>query len=107
MKLTAAESLKRALKLIQKGWTQGTLARDQKGAEVSSSSRSAVQWCALGALTAYKAADDIEAAQFIRRCIPARYDNCVSDWNDSPRRTKQEVISVFKKAIKLAEAQTA
>jgi len=102
MTLTAAETLKRALKLIQKGWTQGCAARSKKGRPVSSNSRSAVEWCPLGALVAVNGS---HCTEFIRRSIPGRYNDSIADWNDSLNRTKEEVIATFKKAIKFAEAQ--
>ncbi len=45
-----AQVLERALLLLNKGWVQDSFAEDKKGLEVSPLSKSAVSFCAVGAI---------------------------------------------------------
>ena len=42
--------LKRTIRILEKGWTQGSLAKDKSGACVSVNSKSAARFCLIGAL---------------------------------------------------------
>lgn len=48
-RMAVVKLLRKARKLIVKGWCKGTLARDAAGNDVDANSRKAVRWCAAGA----------------------------------------------------------
>jgi hypothetical protein len=76
---------------IKRGWTQGTAARNLVAERVNATSPYAVCWCIFGALLA---ADRIKsgATRYKLQCH-LRQDPV--DWNDTPGRTKEEVIAAL------------
>lgn len=110
---TVADVLRAALAILSKkgAWTQGTWARGKSGQKVDIWSRSAVCFCAGGALrraasaagvhylTARDTARDAERALIAVVCPGAVPGGVVADWNDSPSRRKSEVLAAFRKAI--------
>jgi hypothetical protein len=109
----------RAIYLLQrKGWTQGALARDSSGEETKPCDEAAICFCALGAID--RAACDVTGKRRtkagngvgirLRKAImhdkvEMRKWYSITLWNDSPRRTKQEVIAAFKQVQKQIESQ--
>ena len=90
---------------IEKGWTQGEIARNESGYCVPASDPDAVCWCAVGAIGAAYPIDKtmhpdyLEARDSIRRVLSESGVECsISEWNDDPRRTKEEVLDLFRKA---------
>jgi hypothetical protein len=81
--------------LCTKGWIQGTFEKD--GA-----------CCALGALgnatgdVAGCYFDEVEAEHVLRRVVP---NGRIVAFNDTPGRTKEEVLEAFDQAIALASAE--
>ena len=53
--ITTKTFLRKARKLIKRGWTQGASARDINGKGCASFSPEAKEWCAVGALNAVNA----------------------------------------------------
>jgi hypothetical protein len=100
--MTTKEMLTEARSLIKKGWTQGSFAKDVNGNEVDPKSSQAVSWCSLGAMEAacYCPRDSrLPILDILRRAA----GTCViSDWNDHPNTTKEEILAAFDKAIELA-----
>ena len=103
--------LTRALAKIKKGWCQGGFAFDKKGELIESSDKkdykNAVKFCTLGAVNA-TAKDwvEVEAANLILMIILGlSCDESLWRWNDKPWRTKKQVVSLFKKAIKKAREE--
>ncbi len=95
---TARETLLRALRLIEIGWTRG---RDKKmrGSRAS--------YCLTGAIWAAGAPPKVRwislrAVGYILSPVHPRSDRQIVRWNDMPRRTKPQVIAVLKRAIQLA-----
>lgn len=91
---TEAEKLRYARTLIEKGWTQGAYAVDENGRAVSENSTYAKSFCAVGACLAAKT-----SSYYLDRLI----SQDVVAWNDTPGRTKEEVLDIFDRAIALAE----
>jgi hypothetical protein len=96
----AKRVLVKAEKLLRtKGWCQG-VARDQKG-----------RFCSIGAINEgtendYKAITPVMNARvYVEKVIQqSRFRNQhIIAWNDTRGRTKQQVLKVFRAAIKLAE----
>jgi len=97
--------LRKAIKLIEKGWTKGTYARDQHGTPVSYKEPAACQFCSAGAM--YRALADVgelengtiamEARQTLRETAKV---SSIVIFNDSHDRSKAEVVETFKQAIK-------
>lgn len=107
----AAQKLRAARALIERGWTQKVYARG-KCREVPYDSKSAVCYCAMGAIAAVNGmyptstltgVDQLDAAIGAPREDEAE----ILIWNDAPERTKAEVLAAFDKAIQLAEQESA
>lgn len=98
--------------LLARGWTQGTLARDERQEPVPVHSPRASQWCMSGAVrevaiavagtaneaeaiveNVYCALADALPQSFARTRFSAEY------YNDAPHRTSEEVQAVFTRAI--------
>lgn len=111
MSAETAAVLRAARELIAtpERWTQGANARDDKGnSYLTVSSANVVCRCAYGAvLTASKgytgqtrnAIYALEAAARLR-------SECLSEWNDSKRRTHADVLAAFGRAIAAEEGGT-
>jgi hypothetical protein len=88
----AHATLKRAKALIEKhGWIQHDYGDKQKG------------FCASGALR--KASNDVwlpqyEAESIFNKCLKGHLN--LIEYNDTTKRTKNQVLKVFDRAIKLA-----
>lgn len=110
-------------------WVQGAFARDEKGYAVDSTSPAACAWCTVGALRAVTmaglpASDEDNKVYHARSAIAARGvavkdmrpavawlreaaglgavaggSGGVSDWNDAPSTTHDQVLDVFDRAI--------
>ena len=97
-----AKELGTAGKLIEKGWCQGTFAKSAEGVHVQLHSADAACWCSAGALLkSYPDKRQAEVAFNKLICEVASYDEDpfgITDWNDDPARTKEEVLEVFRKA---------
>ena len=100
--------LERAAVLIERGWTQGHSARNSRGEAVEPTSRTACQWCAVGAIECAGLTFKTNQARLarerladtIRRAAPGTpNDFVITQWNDAPGRTKQGVLDTFKAAI--------
>lgn len=104
---TVLQVLKKARKLIEtKGWTQVVEARDEDGNAIDYRDERAICFCALGAL--WRAADGFEsdlavdARATLASCV---HTDHIIDWNDRKRRTKEDVLAAFDRAIKKAEKE--
>lgn len=99
--------LKRARKLVEKGWTRGALARDRQGREIHVDSKRACRVCSMGALERALKPTELtygRAFEALVECLPANYLN-VADFNDSCA-TKRPVLEAFDRAIELSRKAT-
>ncbi|HEX6215269.1 MAG TPA: hypothetical protein VFZ38_10645 [Vicinamibacterales bacterium] len=92
--------------IAEKGWTQGTWARDENNVRCDTIDKAAVCFCGLGAIRAaanHPAADPIRDKIFIWQAEEFLNEaSKVSDYvkfNDTPGRTREEVLAVFDRAI--------
>ncbi len=99
MTKTVKDVLIAARAKIEQGWTQGASARDALSNAVAFDDQNATCWCMVGALFAAEPIDDMLRvdARLSLRIHPARVG--ISRFNDTPGRTKEEVLAVFDKAI--------
>ena len=108
--MTTKEVLEQARALIERGWTQGTAARNANGDHVAATSRHACMWCATGALyVVYERIpewrDDPktnQVADLLRSAIPKGsndYHQTIVGFNDAIETTKADILSIFDKAI--------
>ncbi len=111
--MTPAEVLRAARKLIERpeAWTQGVHAKDQTGCEVLSAAKTAVCFCAAGAINrivreCQATTDDLYGLYAITHnfLIGAMGDS-VGGFNDS--HTHAEVLAAFDRAIDAADARVA
>lgn len=95
--------LKKARKLIERGWCKGPSAMNAAGEAVSPDSRSACRWCIYGALVRVgkSAAVDGYVDDYLTRAIGT---NTWFEFNET-RRSKRPVLRAFDRAIKLAEKE--
>ena len=99
--MTPTEILKEARRLIaEKGWTQGSFARHSNGDPIGPLGDNAACYCALGAIRKTGNGPEQVFAVFALADVVGDY---VSDWNDDPARTKEEVLAAFDEAIRRAE----
>ena len=104
--------LEEAVKLVERGWAQGTRAIDEKGINCSPRSESASAWCALGAIEAalplvsedsYCRRRAFKCAwEVLHQAIWENFQICTSitAWNDGIGRQQSEVLALFGDTIK-------
>jgi hypothetical protein len=109
------ERLEAGLARIEKGWCQGAAAKDKNGKEPRSGKR-AVSFCAAGAVVyGYKFSVNDPAVEYLLKAInqadptifyyPIGHRGNIPIWNDSPHRTKEDVIRLYQRAIEIAKAE--
>jgi hypothetical protein len=107
----AADKLRKARALIERGWTQGQYARGEQGSGIDFLKRKAVCFCAAGAIGAANKQwpnSQLPGMKYLSLAVGGDGDEPdVLHWNDAPERSQAEVIAAFDKAIALAEAQDA
>ena len=111
--LTPLLMLKQARSLVERGWTQGTLARDKEGIPTHPQAAGACSWCMSGALHRVAASERVNGPHFDQAWhaldeAVSKHNEAVSkhewpptftSWNDDSGRTHPEVLAVFDAAI--------
>ena len=95
--------LKKARVLVARGWSQGADARDSDGSPVDPWDERAVEWSVLGAIVAVLEREAKESGEVLLAELAAALyavadvieADSLSDWNDDPRRTHAEVVTVL------------
>ena len=104
--MNGSKLLRDAGVLVERGWCQGTEARDASGTATEVAGSDAASWSLLGALQATSVADPSTKLQDIGDAVAALaeliMDPSFANWNDSELRTKLEVLSVLRNAEALA-----
>lgn len=77
-------------------WIQGAFAADFNGENVLPSDKRAVCWCALGAIAREIGDQYSEALRVFREYLD---ELSITEWNDYPYRTKEQVLNTFDKVI--------
>jgi hypothetical protein len=98
------EGLKKARALIEAGWTQDTWARDAEGEPVWPESEDAVCFCTRGAVraaTRWNGPERYAMFELLEGEIPS---GMIAQWQDSPERTKEEVLDLFDTVIAKVES---
>lgn len=96
-------------KLIEQGWIQGVNARNEYGASVASGSPDATCWCLQGGLLRVardlnKSGRDIMlVADVLDNTALLRGSNDLVNYNDTPGRTKDEVLQLIDDTINSLE----
>ena len=103
------DTLLRVKDLLEKGWTQGQLAEDIEGDEVSVCSPRATHFCLLGAVRReahedYKRYENLlyqNLKQLLDKPLSeyAEGRSTLADWNDSSLRQKSDVIGLIDACI--------
>lgn len=95
--------LERAKCLIERGWCQGTYARDDRGFSVPTDFRTATCFCTLGALFRSAGVDDeksfTRARASLDKVVARRGFTYIPEFNDDPSTAKEDVLSAFDEAI--------
>lgn len=105
---TELEHLKKMRELLEKGWTQGTDARDASGTPTHPQSRKAVSFCPRGAAIHVSATWGLgprklkSLAAALNEMSPLQ--DPLEKWNDSKWRTQAQVLALVDRAIEIAEA---
>ena len=92
--------LRKAKRLIEKGWTKRAWARNSHGRAVDAHSRSAVRFCALGAIRLASkgvTADRVGARDALHSVL--EFTSNIENFNDDPGTKKSDVIRLFNRAI--------
>ena len=86
--------LKKAIKLIEKGWCQGAEARTKTGKPTSLRSKHATQYCLVGALEKCGLTDLCSSlnAEMFGAC-----GKTLAEWNDSV--TKEQVLELLRSKL--------
>ena len=87
--------------LVNHGWTQGAMARNQYGDAVSPSSQIATCYCAEGAIRVSSKTSD-EEETMLRYFRAAIGTSQVFAWNDYVAKNKEDVVKAFDKSIVLS-----
>lgn len=112
--MTAVEILTKARELLArpKAWIKGDYARASNGHPVTSDSKSAVCWCASGALTSaagpffrVNADERIRARKALGDAVRKAHPKFggVEEFNDASRTRKRDVLALFDLAIRRAK----
>lgn len=103
MSARTVEVLREARRLIaERGWTQGEYARDAAGRACEPVGATPRCYCSIGALIAASQNDGGYAQAF--GALLSAIGNGVVAWNDEPRRSVEDVLRAFDRAIAAAEA---
>jgi hypothetical protein len=106
----AVELLRRASGLIRRGWAQHAESRDGAGAEVEPWLPAATCWSLLGALVAALEEQTVRGEDLPLAQLADALDalalfvdsDSLADWNDDPKRTRDDVLSVLEAAAEAA-----
>jgi hypothetical protein len=77
---------------IKKGWTQFYMAKDTNNNPVFYKSDEAAQWCTYGALCKVHGSGGFLLARKLNKQLNIE---SLAIWNDTPGRTKEEVIAAL------------
>jgi len=99
--MTPTQILIAAREKIERGWTQKAYARSEDGSSVAYNSPDAVCWCPIGAIVAVdsslgRASD--QAVKIFAETVETSTSK-LTQWNDTPDRTQDEVLIAFGWAI--------
>ena len=99
--MTPTEILIAAREKIEQGWTQKTYARSEDGDSVAYNSPDAICWCAVGAICAVDSSlsSAVDRATKILAETIEISRSSLTEWNDAPDRTQDEVLIAFGWAI--------
>ncbi|HEV3408198.1 MAG TPA: hypothetical protein VG079_05880 [Gaiellaceae bacterium] len=93
-----------ALARVASGWCQGAVAEDEERRAVRPWSPEARRWSMLGALLASWDGGPVEdLGDAVGALHTATDESSLEAWNNSPERTKQEVVAAFERVIELLE----
>ena len=104
------EILKQGKERVTKGWVQHVLALTADGIACAGYATDAVSWCAVGALDVpprdrilFPGVDNpsMRAYMFLERNVLDHQD--LVEWNNDPKRTQEEVVDLFDRAINMLE----
>lgn len=100
---TTTDVLNQAADLIEKGWTQKTLARNKQDQGCSPNNKNAVAWCVMGALLRVtdRSITYFTALNTLRGQM--ELGTSINSWNDHPKRTQAEVVTALRAAARKAE----
>ena len=97
--MTPTQILIAAREKIEQGWTQKTYAQAADGRNVKFNSPDAVCWCPIGAIAAVDHSNAGHRAVMILAEAVDTVAARLTEWNDAPDRTQDEVIIAFGWAI--------
>ena len=97
-----SEIFDHSVRVLERGWTQGANARNNRGLPVSDMADSAVSWCIVGAFqrTKHELPSLCEGLDMFKlTALIKEYNNItvhISDWNDDPEQTQADVIKAVR-----------
>lgn len=103
---TVPTLLREARELIAQGWTQHAFARDAQGEICAASEAVATCWCIRGAVRRVCLTGESSESPLWGKVLHTLSTTLgrggLAEWNDAPERTKEEVLSLFDRAIEKA-----
>lgn len=104
--MKASSCLRRARTiLLENDWSQCASARDEEGEPCSVFSDDALGFSALGALWKVGGHPDGEAERLLELSLLGVWKGSgVEEYNDAPSRTKDQILRLYDRAIKLAKS---
>lgn len=106
--MTPVEFARQARQKLERGWTQGVMARDACGERVAPCDPEARCWCLEGALKYVLDMNTTEYVAYREVCGKLRRTVRWTElflWNDAPGRKKEEVLSALDDVIHGLEAE--
>lgn len=101
MKVVDALKSARNILVIKQNWAQGEMAKDVHGEAVTALDEKAVSWDLSGAIyIACKGEQAVYKSAFRAFRVAAGTDS-ISQWNDHPERTHEEVLAALDETIKM------
>ena len=102
-----SEIYNKAADLVEKGWTRGAMARDDRGDDCEIGSDYAESWCLVGALNLACRGlwldGGLAEGQYREIREGLRIDCSLTAWNDGPGRTQKDVIKLLRDTAEQAD----
>ena len=96
-----SEMYNKAADMVESGWIQGEMAKNEEGCFVHPLAGDAKSWCLSGALrvVSWTVKDHNQyALTFLKLIKNLGLSEHATTWNDRPRRTKEQVVALLRSA---------
>ena len=106
--MTTNEILEGSIELVKGEWTQNALARMPNGGPVSPLRPEACSFCIEGAMLktmgGYEEEFESKEYDWVVNKLEELYSDSIEGWNDTPRRTRDEVLSSLESVLNVSKS---